>query len=295
MGWQRCAVAYGCTLRALTRGALIALLGSGCAIEARPKQWEPLDYVALDEALRAPTGKLAEVSPEELLVDIPAVVSALIQTALLYDRVRRFGKPPAPDGGIDGGAFPDGGPPLPGIDAGARDMGSTADLGAPAVPTEAAEGAGVYVKLACPGPELTARTRDFSFGALRVDSPAFTSTDIELALVRGHLLLSFEQCQTAVGTLSGESPAYYDFARDWLGVRLLLSLELANGSQAPPVDVSAVNDADRYQLLLQDASARTYVLTVRLGDEIAITLAGADQVIGCAYTEDPPAIDCESP
>ena len=81
-------------------GTLALALGLACSLNSPSKTWKALDYAELEKAMESPTGVLSEVSPNELLDDIPPLVAALAQTIALFDRIRELAKPPAPDGGV---------------------------------------------------------------------------------------------------------------------------------------------------------------------------------------------------
>ena len=241
------------------RACVLVLLSTVyCAVACRPRvdipEWEPLDVEALRFTIENPTARFADDPDFAELRDgltRPSTAAELdAATAELRD-VLDQGAPPAMDGPSNG------------------------DDGKPG------SGTSVFLKVACPGPDLDDPDRTFRFGHIRVDSPRLTRDVIENLSFEGDLLLSFVGCSSDGVTYDGTGPSSY-LAGDTPQLATSLSLEVFDEAAGTTESFNrdAIFEPMRSRFVQPSDGGGTYTLELDASSGTT-TLLAADGALQC--------------
>lgn len=217
-------------------GATLASCGKG---QPRLRNWEALDLEATHQRIAEPTA----VIDADLLQDVVRnAVKDLVYPAVrdMAGQLRRV--------------FPE-------------FVGRAGDFATDQAPLSI-EGAQAFLKISCPGPDLSAPDTSFEHGFVRIDAPDIDSKSIK----EGDLQLTFSECGVGEAWLDGISSAFYSLERG--GLLIDLRLDARVKGVEPSLDVEALISSAGLEVAIDVGQLGSVVLSLQgLPDTIKVRAA----------------------
>lgn len=231
-------------------GLILPLVGAaslvGCEIESEPLGWTAIDAVALEVALDNPDGHLTSDAAYRVNFVVNTSLDVILALEEIVTLIER------------------------------------ALLGAP---RRRAEGGAVFVRVACPGPNLREPDTSYDAGELRIELDADFDLPAARVTVPGDALIEASGCTVGTWRADGASPAYVDVGAGRLLLDAGFRLDGPGGGQIG-FPVRARDGTLEWQVFL-DGHAFTVALDRATLDTVEVR--GANGVWRCslAFAEDP--------